>query len=183
MGCTSSKDLDDDSPEATRDREEAKNRQQSELLRKQINDIYTNYKAIKIDLKPLISEKIGLQIKINDERNRLLKLMTEKETILEKRDKLLDTNFQLDAVDIYNSFGKFSMMDKSLLLTILINRTNWQMQKIASIFEQKFGSPLLAYIINEMQTLLGKYSYIYMYIYLFIYACGNFDHVYIYKYM
>lgn len=155
MGCTGSKLPIDESPEAIADQKEAQDRKKGDHLRKEISEVYRKYEECRNTMKPLIAEKIGLQSMLDDTRENLIELFSKQEELRITRETFMNTTWAQDADDIYRAFGKFSM-DKNLLILILINRTNWQIQMINEIFDRKYGTPLLVFIVNEMQTVLGK---------------------------
>mmetsp|Transcript_6253 Transcript_6253/g.5586 ORF Transcript_6253/g.5586 Transcript_6253/m.5586 type:complete len:600 (+) Transcript_6253:141-1940(+) len=125
-----------------------------DIIRKDIQDYYKLYLDKKISLEPLFNEKYGLQAILDEERERLIGLISKKESLLSERDSLLVYTWERDADDIYRAFGKFSL-DKTTLVNIIINRTKWQMKLINDCFERKYGRTLLEFIVNEMTTMIG----------------------------
>ena len=126
-----------------------------DALRKEITDIYNDYIEAKKQVIPYLAEKIGIISILDDEREKLLSLLAKQSELSKLRDPLMKYTWERDADDIHRAFSKFSA-DKALLIGILATRTKWQTHCIAVIFEQKYGTPLLEQVINDMTTLLGK---------------------------
>lgn len=126
-----------------------------DAMRKEIADIYKGYKEEKNKLDPFLAEKIGITAILNDEREKLLGLLAKQSELSKQREPLMEYVYEKDAEDIHRAFSKFSA-DKALLIGILATRTKWQIACIAEVFEAKYGTPLLAQVINDMTTLLGK---------------------------
>ena len=126
-----------------------------DAMRKELTDIYKGYKEEKKLIDPFVAEKIGVNAILNDEREKLLGLLSKQNDLTKQREPLMEYTWEKDADDIHRAFSKFSA-DKALLIGILATRTNWQIRCIGEIFEKKYGTPLLAQVINDMTTLLGK---------------------------
>lgn len=127
----------------------------SDAMRKEITDIYQDYKEEKRKIDPYLAEKIGVSAILEDEREKLLSLLAKQTELNNLREPLMEYTWTKDAEDIHRAFSKFSA-DKALLIGILATRTKWQIHCISEIFEQKYGTPLLEQVINDMTTLLGK---------------------------
>lgn len=155
MGCGGSKHgaLDPASEPNLTEIKDATDQRPKQLL-KDIDKYYKIYLEKKDILKPLISERTGLQALLDEERERLVTLLATKEKLFQDRAALLQYTWERDADDIYRAFNKFSV-DKSMLVSILMNRTKWQIEEIAKAFEKKYGKSLLLFVISEMTTMLG----------------------------
>jgi hypothetical protein len=151
MGCTHGKPPVEETAESIADQKEAQDRKKGDHLRKEISEVYRKYEDCRAAMKPLIAEKIGLQSLLDEAKESMVEQLALVEGLRTSRAALMNVTWAQDADDIYRAFGKFSM-DKNLLILILINRTNWQIQMINEIFERKYGTPLLVFIVNEMQV-------------------------------
>jgi hypothetical protein len=125
-----------------------------DALRKEITEIYKNYKSEKKKIDPYLAEKYGIIAVLNEERERLLVLLNKKDALLKQREPLMTYTWEKDADDINRAFSRFSA-DKAVLIGILATRTKSQIAFIAAAFEKKYKSTLLEHVINDMTTLLG----------------------------
>lgn len=123
-------------------------------LRKEINELYKLYQMKRDQVKPLLAEKYGVNGLIDEEREKLMPIVSRKEELSQQRKPLMDKTWEKDADDIHKAFQKFST-DKTLLVTILCARTYWQIDEISKVFERKYGTTLLEKIVNDLTTLLG----------------------------
>lgn len=128
--------------------------QKPKALIRDIEKIYKAYVERKEQIKPFIFERTGLQSLLEKEREKLMTALAQKEQMKLERDELLKLTWEKDADDIHRAFN-FGSLDKGLLISIIMNRSKWQLQLIAEIFELKYGRSLLEFVINEMTTVLG----------------------------
>lgn len=132
-----------------------KKKKTPEAMKKELTETYKQYKEEKRRIEPYLAEKFGLGAVLNEEREKLLVLLSKKDLLIEKREPLMTYTWEKDADDIHRAFSKFSA-DKAVLIGILMTRTKWQLLLIAEIFEKKYGNSLLEQVINDMTTLLGR---------------------------
>jgi len=126
-----------------------------EALRKEITDIYEEFKGDKKMIEPLYYEKVGLTSMLNEEREKLLNLLAVMEKLKKDRDPLMTACWEADADEIRRAFTKNLQTDKSLLVNVMACRTKWQLIHISEIYEKKYGLSLLQQLVNDLTTFIG----------------------------
>lgn len=154
MGCRGSKDgVKGDNPLefVAKDLKDVR----PDKLRKDITELFAIYTAKRDKMRPLLAEKYGISAFTDEERERLVPLLTEKEKLFSERQPLMDRVWDRDAEELHRAFSKFQT-DKSVLVNILCARTYWQIKAIGQVYERKFGHPLLAKVVSDLTTVLGS---------------------------
>lgn len=123
-------------------------------LRKDITEKFKIYVEKRDKLKPLLAEKYGLTAIIDEQREKLIQKLSQKEEIVQQRKKLMDKTWERDADEIFKAFSKFQT-DKTVLVNILCARTYWQISEISAIFQKKYQVTLISKVVNELTTVLG----------------------------
>ena len=82
-----------------------------------ISASYKVYKEVKEEIKPLLEEKVGLETFINEEREKMLVLSEQKESIDKERNPLMSTVWNVDADDLYKAFNNEAKFLKGFLFT------------------------------------------------------------------
>lgn len=154
MGCGRSKDTGVDVPEDFVPKTLTDKDLRPDKLRREITEIYASYNEKKEQIKPLLTEKHGVEELVEEEREKLVEILQEKEKLDNERKPMMEQIWKKDADDIYSAFGRFSV-DKDILVRILAARPKWQILLIGEAFEQKYGIKLLEKVVNELTTLVG----------------------------
>ena len=126
-----------------------------EALRKEIDDVYKEYKDDKKSIEPLYYEKVGLTALLNEEREKLLGLLAVQEKLKKEREPLMTKCWEVDADEIRRAFTKNITSDKTLLVSVMACRTKWQLLRISEIYEKKYGMSLLQQLVNDLTTFIG----------------------------
>eukprot|EP01035_Chromulina_nebulosa_P017534 gene17534-23096_t len=103
-----------------------------DIIRKDIQDYYKLYLDKKVSLEPLFNEKYGLQAILDEERERLVGLISKKESLLSERDSLLVYTWERDADDIYRAFGTLATGGNTGLSKLLTYRIMSQPERDAA---------------------------------------------------
>ncbi len=130
MGCKGSKNVSE--PGADPDVKDAPEREDTskpDVLRKEITEMYKIYCEKKEEIKPLLGEKAGLSGMLDEEKEKLMTLLSTKEKLLTQQAPLMKATWRQDAEEIYKAFGNFSM-DKEKLISIIGSRTKWQLEEM-----------------------------------------------------
>jgi hypothetical protein len=108
-------------------------------------------------MRPALAEKTGLNMLLEEEQKKLMGLMATKEEFMKQRAVAMDRCWERDCDEIVKAF-KSSTTNKDVLVKILSNRTKWQVEAIAAIYQKKTGKTLLASVLNDssMQSALGS---------------------------
>lgn len=90
MGCAASKGGKKKKGKGSKDKKETKKKNYGkkgspDALRREITDIYAVYKAEKKKIDPYLAEKYGITAILNDERERLLTLLSKQDALLKQR--------------------------------------------------------------------------------------------------
>eukprot|EP01031_Cornospumella_fuschlensis_P042028 gene42028-51309_t len=86
-------------------------------LRKDITELYAVYVTKRDKMRPLLAERYGISALTDEERERLVPLLLEKEKLFNERQPLMDRVWDRDAEEIHRAFSKFQT-DKSVLVNI-----------------------------------------------------------------
>ena len=157
MGCTSSKD--DFSALAPGEIPQLKGKEAERAVKRMKAEIETIVAYIneqKDAMKPLILERNGVNVMLTEQREKLMKLLARKEALFNERAPLMEVVWERDADVIYEAFNSGFTIDKSALIEVLANRTRWQINLIAEVYEKKYNLSLIYQIISSMTTLFGS---------------------------
>ena len=99
-----------------------------EALRKEITDVYDEFKGDKKMIEPLYYEKVGLTTMLNEEREKLLNLLAVMEKLKKDREPLMTACWEADADEIRRAFTKNLQTDKTMLVNVMACRTKWQVR-------------------------------------------------------
>jgi len=125
-----------------------------EEMKKELNESARLINDKKKLMMPFLAEKMGVNAMLEEERTKLTDLLAQKEELDKTRARLMDATWEKDAEDINRAFNKKSQ-DKSVIVSIMANRTLWQARAIAAKYERKTGKVLAETVVNEMTTVLG----------------------------
>ena len=127
-----------------------------DAMKNEITDIYETFKKYKKKIEPLYHEKNGLTCMLNEERERLLKLLEKHDELKAEREPLLLLNWGKDADEIRRAFVKNAVADKETLVGILATRSKYQLGKISEIYQERFNISLLEQLVNDLTTTFGS---------------------------
>lgn len=126
-----------------------------DAIRKVITDLYKRYQTEIKGFLPHLSERVGVEATLHDERAKLLILLEKYRILFIERAPLMDQTWEKDADEIHRALSKFTA-DKAALIAILATRTKYQIACIASVYERKYGSSLLEQVVGDITSLLGS---------------------------
>lgn len=128
-----------------------------EQIRRDLNKVYKaiNEKRDKLkpEMRPVLSERRGLKATIDEERERLVQLLAQKDELLKERDVLMVETWDRDADEVHAAYEK---KDKDALINIFACRAKWQLLEISEVYSSKYGEPIYSRLVTDGQTLIGK---------------------------
>jgi regulator of replication initiation timing len=125
-------------------------------MQRDIDEIYKYLSEQRIAVRPLLLEKKGLDVLLNEQKEKLARLLAKKEELLQQRAPLMEAVWESDADIIYESFNEGFTVNKNALVDVLANRTKWQVDLIADVFEKKYNVPLQQQISSKLSSTMGS---------------------------
>jgi hypothetical protein len=105
MGCTGSKQqVVENNPLEFKPKDLADSR--PDQIRKDINELYKVYLVKRDKVRPLLAEKYGINSIIDEEREKLMVKLAQKEELMKQRKVFMDKTWERDADDIHKAFTK-----------------------------------------------------------------------------
>jgi Annexin len=125
-------------------------------MKAEMDTAYPQLIEQQIAMKPYLLERKGVSVMMIEQREKLHKLLSRKEELIEQRAPLMDACWELDADIIFEAFNSGFTVDKGALIDVLANRTRWQINLISDVFERKYDKALKVQILSQMTTLFGS---------------------------
>lgn len=128
-----------------------------EVLKKDVIKLYKSNndkrEKLKVDCRPLLSERRGLNACIDEERERLNTLLLQKDELEKQREVLMNKTWAQDVDDIHKAY---EMKDKPTLTNIIVSRTKWQLDIIRVMYQKKYNEEIYERLATDGQNLIGK---------------------------
>ena len=127
-----------------------------EQLKKEINKTFKamteKRDKLKTALKPFLAERRGLNAALDEEKEKLVTLLEEKQRLEEERESMMEQCWDTDADEIRKAYDQ---KDKGGMISVICNRTRWQLDLISERYEEKYGEVMHERLKQEGKGFFG----------------------------